>query len=146
MLATSTKCRFGLSRTPNLKILGLDNNRLSTLPDAIAQLPELEFLFLEHNQLVELPHSLPYLTRLRYLSLSYNQLTHVPPNMAHMKHLKMLDLSGNKLSCLPVQLKNLTGHLEKLLLHNTPHLRDVGDAHDLGKEELEGIFGPVVFF
>lgn len=135
-----------VTQTPNLKILGLDNNTISTLPDAIAQLPQLEFLFLQHNQLIELPHSLPYLTRLRYLSLSYNQLTHVPPNMAHMTHLKMLDLSGNKLSCLPIQFKDLKGYLGQLLLHNTPHLCAVGDKHTLGKEELEDIFGPVVSF
>ena len=135
-----------VTHTPNLKILGLDNNTISTLPDAIAQLPQLEFLFLEHNKLIELPHSLPYLTRLRYLSLSYNQLKHVPENMAHMTHLKRLDLSGNKLSFLPMQFKDLKGYLGKLLLHNTPHLRAVGDEHTLGKKELEDIFGPVVSF
>ncbi|MGB1229584.1 MAG: leucine-rich repeat domain-containing protein [Holosporaceae bacterium] len=135
-----------VTQTPNVKILGLDNNNISTLPDAIAQLPALEFLFLDHNQLTELPQSLPYLTKLRYLSLSYNQLSHVPQNMAHMTHLKTLHLSGNKLSCLPIQFRSLKGHLKQLSLSNTPHLRDVGNVHALGQKELEDIFGPVVSF
>ena len=56
-----------------LRMLDLGHNRLTQVPDALADLDGLtDFLYLHDNQLTSLPASLARLTKLRYLNISEN--------------------------------------------------------------------------
>ncbi|XP_061713362.1 chaoptin-like isoform X1 [Cydia pomonella] len=64
----------------------------------------LEHLEVEHNKLSHLPDSLAQVARLRHLSLAYNQLEESPPLPSR---LQTLSLAGNFLTAMPSSLQTL---------------------------------------
>src|SRR6202163_1485515 len=62
-----------IGRLKKLRMLDLGHNKLTQVPDTLADLDSLtDFLYLHDNRLNSLPPSLDKLTKLRYLNISEN--------------------------------------------------------------------------
>ncbi|WP_242055776.1 leucine-rich repeat protein [Scytonema hofmannii] len=91
--------------------LDLSGQKLTEIPDAIAQLTNLTQLHLSNNEITEIPEAIAQLTNLTQLVLSINQITEIPEAIAQLTNLTQLHLSGNKITEIPeaiAQLTNLT--------------------------------------
>ena len=95
-----------------LRLLGLQNNGLSTLPIELGQLTGLRILELSRNRLTELPPGVGRLSWLRVLSLDENDLTRLPRGLGGAFRLKVLWLKNNQISVLSPELFQLDGLLE----------------------------------
>ncbi|RDD37818.1 Malignant fibrous histiocytoma-amplified sequence 1 [Trichoplax sp. H2] len=94
----------------------LNNNRLTDLPDELAQLKDsLVRLELSGNNFTTLPKIIISLSRLETLQFSYNQLHHFPTSLLHLHHLTTLHLSGNFLTQVPSAISQMVG-LRRLYL------------------------------
>jgi Leucine-rich repeat (LRR) protein len=97
-----------IGRLKNLRMLDLGHNRLTHVPDALADLDGLtDFLYLHDNQLTSLPPSLGSLTKLRYLNISENAFEVLPESIFCMTSLIELRASDNRLA----SLQDSIGHL-----------------------------------
>lgn len=79
-----------------LKVLDLQNNMFSVIPEEIHFLKNLEELYLNNNQLKKLPQRLNTLEHLKILNLSNNYLRVLPDNIGTLSNLRSLHLDGNK--------------------------------------------------
>jgi Leucine-rich repeat (LRR) protein len=107
-----------IGRLKKLRMLDLGHNRLTYVPDAVADLDGLtDFLYLHDNQLTALPPSLARLTKLRYLNISENAFEVLPESISCMASLIELRASGNRLTSLPDSIGRLL-RLRELHLRN----------------------------
>ena len=97
----------------SLKILNLNNNRLTNLPKEIGRITSLEELLLRKNTITKLPKTIGNLTRLQRLDLTRNKLNILPRSITKLKKLKYLNLNFNNLQNLSKKFGNLKS-LEKL--------------------------------
>ena len=126
-----------LSLADTLEVLDLSNNKLSTLPNELAQLHQLRIIFASNNCFEVLPEvlgqcenlemvgfksnqikvvpekSLP--EQLRWLILTDNHIEALPESLGERPRLQKLALAGNRLTTLPTTLHKLT-NLELLRL------------------------------
>lgn len=86
----------------NLRELIANNNILETVPLRVGtELPYLKKLILHENRITTLPTQLEGLTSLKHLSLSGNLLEHIPSAIGTLRSLRVLQLSHNRLQELP---------------------------------------------
>ena len=115
-----------IKNLPNLQVLDLHGNNISSLPDALQGLVHLRILNLAHNRLSSIPPGILINSSLVELTVSGNQLSGVllPPQIQSLgKSLKLLDASHNALEAIAlveisfpsVQTLNLTGNRFKCL-------------------------------
>lgn len=79
-----------------MRILCLERNNISELPDGIEKLTQLETLNVSYNQIESLPSGLAELEKLRYINVAGNKLTKLPDNMGFSnKSLLSVDISHN---------------------------------------------------
>jgi Leucine-rich repeat (LRR) protein len=99
-----------ITKLQNLTWLGLYNNQISEIPDAITKLENLTKLNLHENQIGEIPNVITELKNLTQLGLG-NKIREISEVIAKLKNLTQLDLSGNQISEIPdaiTELQNLT--------------------------------------
>lgn len=94
---------------PALKVLYLNGNELTSLPDSIGQLTGLKTLYLGTNQITRLPDSIGQLGSLKTLSLRCNKFTTLPDSIGQLTGLETLDLDQNRLTRLPDSIGQLAG-------------------------------------
>ncbi|QHJ10371.1 E3 ubiquitin-protein ligase SlrP [Paraglaciecola mesophila] len=133
-----------LTLADTLEVLDLSNNKLSSLPKALAKLKKLKIIFASNNRFEVLPevlgacenlemigfkannikyvpeNSLP--KKLRWLILTDNQIESLPNTLGECPRMQKLALAGNKLKTLPENMSQL---------HNLELLRI--SANDLAK-------------
>jgi hypothetical protein len=104
-----------------LRVLSLDRNQLSALPEHWSNLDCLESLLVRHNQLTQLPDGVPGcgMKRLKLLHVSSNQLTRLPDSLVECSTLTHLYVNSNQLVTLPVGMDEQ--HLPKLQRLVTSH-------------------------
>ncbi|MBC7494279.1 MAG: leucine-rich repeat domain-containing protein [Flavobacterium sp.] len=73
-----------LNKLPKLKVLHLEGDHLSTLPEHISELKNLQSLYLNNNLFKEVPAQIKGLDHLQYLDLNNNQ---IPVNLINMQQL-----------------------------------------------------------
>lgn len=83
-------------RCPSLQRLDLEDNGLTSLPDAFWSLTDLTHLNLRLNQLPALPAQLGRLARLEELNLVGNRLAALPDVFADLGRLRVLSVSCNR--------------------------------------------------
>jgi Leucine-rich repeat (LRR) protein len=118
-----TELSHTLGHLKNLNTLDLRRCNLKQLPEEIGELAQLEYLYLDGNNLEELPKSISKLSHLKVLSLtkstSYRTgLTHFPESICNIMSLTHLYLDGQPLASIPEEIGNLI-NLEELSLDNT---------------------------
>ena len=91
-----------------LRVLELDDNSLTDLPDCVRLLTNLESLSLANNQLVVLPKTIGSLKKLKELRLDGNQLAKVPAELHMLRELRELSLLNNQLSGIPEAFSSLS--------------------------------------
>ncbi|OMJ07784.1 Adenylate cyclase [Smittium culicis] len=79
----------------NLKVLNLDNNKISDLPASLANLKSLKVLSLKNNLLKSFPSVITRLTNLENLDVSYNLIGLIPESISNLTNLKYLNFTGN---------------------------------------------------
>ncbi len=99
-----------IGQLKNLKWLGLGVNKLTSIPPEIGQLKNLQKLYLQGNKLTSIPPEIGQLKNLTWLSIADNKLTSIPPEIGQLKNLQELDLNFNKLTSIPHEI----GQLKKL--------------------------------
>lgn len=104
------------NRQSFLKILYLENNKLTALPD-LRGLDNLETLSLANNEFSEYPSSISRLAKLKVLSLSGNKLTEIE-GIAANTALSTLYINNNELEALPADIQSLPVLTELSLSHN----------------------------
>lgn len=88
-----------LCNLPQIKTLILDDNQLTSLPDAIQDCKQLTGLSLAKNPMLDVAVALTKVSKhpLNYLNLSRNQLTTLPRELANFVALNDLRLSHNQI-------------------------------------------------
>jgi len=96
-----------LAQLKKLKIIFASNNRFETLPKVLGQCPNLEMVGFKSNQITQVPlDSLP--PKLRWLILTDNRIEVLPDSLGERTHLQKLALAGNQLTSLPSTMDQLT--------------------------------------
>ena len=103
----------------DLMKLDLNNNQITTIPNAICNLINLQYLYLSSNQITTIPDAICNLTCLQTLSLANNQITTIPDAIGNLTNLNTLYLSYNQITTIPDAIGNLT-NLQELYLSNNP--------------------------
>ncbi len=83
---------------PDLKVLNLDDNKLSELPPELGNFTALTALSVERNELTGVPEEISKLEKLEFLNLKNNRLTNMPNGIWIIENLKSPDLNNNPLS------------------------------------------------
>ena len=88
--------------------LRLVGNTLLTLPEELcANLPQLKVLFLTANHLSSLPESIGLCTKLKELNIMKNDIKVLPDSICNLLDLESFEASNNKLTFLPQNFGNL---------------------------------------
>ncbi|KAF5348107.1 hypothetical protein D9756_010796 [Leucocoprinus leucothites] len=90
-----------LDKLVTLKILKLQHNSLSYIPDTLGELVELEELYCFENRLIKLPETIGKLKKLKVLDAHGNNLREVPGTIWDCGCLERLNLSTNFVTTFP---------------------------------------------
>ncbi|XP_057853059.2 probable disease resistance protein At1g61300 [Cryptomeria japonica] len=82
-----------LEKLNMLKVLGLSNTPIKSLPKSIHQLKHLLYLQLSNTQIKVIPHQIFELSRLQFLDLSFSPLKNIPSMIKKLKSLQILKLA-----------------------------------------------------
>nr|XP_033789226.1 leucine-rich repeat-containing protein 69 [Geotrypetes seraphini] len=121
-------------RLTSLQHLSLNNNQLKCIPKEFGLMKNLFELHLTKNQLVDLPKEIGYMTNLCILYLSRNQLSELPEKLCKLKNLSILDVAGNQIQTFPTAIENLP--LREFYYEDNPLLIKKTFASDYIEEVL----------
>ncbi|XP_066576031.1 leucine rich repeat containing 66 [Amia ocellicauda] len=103
--APSQPTRLGRCRTwaPNLQLLSLEQNQLSTIPEGLGWYQSLQVLELSHNRISAVRmQDLQSCTKITALYLQHNMISTIDPlAFKDLRELKVLNLSYNALTTIP---------------------------------------------
>lgn len=95
------------TKLKKLKILDIDNSKISRLPAIIGKLSKLFSLSLNNNLLIEIPETIGNLTNLHTLDLSFNSIKLIPKSIGQLTSLTDLIVNDNMISEFPMTIGNL---------------------------------------
>mmetsp|Transcript_34425 Transcript_34425/g.86455 ORF Transcript_34425/g.86455 Transcript_34425/m.86455 type:complete len:813 (-) Transcript_34425:187-2625(-) len=108
-----------------LRVLDLQQNKLTSLPEDISSMDKLKVLLLNQNRLSTLPDGVGMLRSIVQFELSENRLESLNPRLFELCTLRQLVLSGNHLTALPPDGWQALVCLEQLDLRNNYLSEDV---------------------
>jgi small GTP-binding protein len=111
----------------DLKILFLNDNNITNIPNSLNNLANIKTLSLNNNNIHTIPDSLDNLSNLKLLSLNNNNINTIPNSLANLNNLKVLSLNNNNINTIPNSLANLN-NLEYLFLGNNPILKNINNS------------------
>lgn len=82
---------------PHITELDLTSNKLTGLPEELAELSYLRVVRVKYNQLLSIPNVVYSLKQCTTLDMAGNQIEDVPDDLVSMQQLRELDLSGNRI-------------------------------------------------
>ncbi len=120
----------------NLTTLYLFSNKITEIPEAIANLTNLTQFHLSSNQITQIPEAIANLTNLTQLHLSDNQITQIPEAIESLPKLETLDLRGNPLPISPEILGSFDGVGSVEDIFNYLRLLRSGEVRPLNEAKL----------
>lgn len=111
-----TKIPRSIRKLKNLKVLDLESNNIQNIPRFLVHMDSLEELNLNFNELQLSKKSFRRLKKIKKLSLGGNKLQSLPENVSDLKRVTHLNLGRNQLSCLPASLVKLR-NLEQIVCY-----------------------------
>ena len=69
---------------PGLEVLSFEGNKLTVIPDAIAEFQDLHHLYMHKNEISEISPAIANLGKLKTLDLSDNKLTEPPDEILNL--------------------------------------------------------------
>ena len=130
-----TELPESLAQLTQLEVLWVGNNHLSTLPECLGKLSQLGILDLSHNQINKLPECLGRLTQLIILDFDDNQIVTLPESLGQLSRLKALYIGNNQLNTLPESIGQLA-ELDFLNLSETPLNPELAAAYEQGTDSV----------
>jgi hypothetical protein len=94
----------------NVYSIGLRNDSLRVIPDAIGRLHNIRYLNLNFNRIEEISEEIGKCTALVMIELVGNRLKRLPESIGNLRNLEILELRANQLEYLPESI----GKLQKL--------------------------------
>ncbi|XP_044014034.1 PH domain leucine-rich repeat-containing protein phosphatase 2 [Aphidius gifuensis] len=91
-----------LRRFPQLKLLQLEHNQLTTIPRELLELVCLTSLNLSNNKIDKVPAEIYRLVNLKELILDRNGIKELPAEIGLLKELKSISAAGNNIEILPI--------------------------------------------
>jgi len=76
----------------SLKLLSIESNNITSIPDDIKNLKNLENLYLEYSPITKIPKSIGKLSKLKKLVIIETKVTNFPKEIGNLKNLETLDL------------------------------------------------------
>lgn len=136
-----TKLPDAVANLTSLENLNLFNNDLETLPITICNLPKLRFLNCGINKLKELPKGFGACPTLEVLDLTYNNLTDnsFPGNFFYLAPIRALYLGDNEFEVLPPAIKNLV-NLQVLVVRDNDLIsipKEIGELTKLKELHIQ---------
>jgi hypothetical protein len=119
------------------------NNKLESLPDAIAQLKELRWLTLSNNRFKNVPPDIFRLYQLRRLNMRGNNLIELPDRFDALAHLELINLKDNQISSIPQTLMSLQELRRLFLDHNRFTALDILPGNLPALEQLSLAGNPI---
>jgi Leucine-rich repeat (LRR) protein len=109
---------MGISNIPSevwkmgqvIKVISLQRNQISVVPEGFFDLNTIQKLFLDHNLIKTFPDELGNVSYLQHLSAEFNLIECLPHTVGMLTNLKVLRLAENCISALPLEL----GSCEKI--------------------------------
>lgn len=118
-------CNKGLKKIPmiifllrNLKIINLNTNRLSSIPNIFTTMINLQYLMLYKNNFKDFPLQLCDICGLKSLSLSFCEIEKIPDDISKLTNLTNLLITDNKIFDLPNKFFTLINLQVLSLFHN----------------------------
>ncbi|KAG1658916.1 Leucine-rich repeat-containing protein 40 [Nymphon striatum] len=102
---------------PNLNILDLHDNQLTSLPSTIGELQQLTKLNLSHNKFEEIPEAVFRMKSLKYFHIQNNSLKSINDDIGNLSFLEELDLGHNDIKNLP----HAIGFLSRVFKFSASH-------------------------
>jgi len=100
-----------------LRVLDIENNQVSKLPDSLHELPHLELLNVNHNKLTSL-HQVEKCSYLVTLKAGWNQLKTLDLDLSTLPRLEALLVESNQLGELPSEIGELNNLVELNIADN----------------------------
>ena len=107
-----------ITNFPALKKIVLNYNNISSISPAFATLNHLEELGLYSNKLKSIPSALLQLRGLQFLDLYYNEIERIPDGISNLENLNILYLASNRIYAVSDKLGELSNLRELYLHHN----------------------------
>jgi len=127
------------SRMHKLRVLGLSNLSLSSLPSSVSLLENLQTLCLDRSTLDDIS-AIGDLKRLEILSFFQSNIKQLPREIAQLTKLRLLDLSDCfELEVIPPDVFSKLSMLEELYMRNSFHQWDAEGKNNASLAELENL-------
>ncbi|KAJ6854907.1 hypothetical protein NC651_039770 [Populus alba x Populus x berolinensis] len=127
------------SRMHKLRVLGLSNLSLSSLPSSVSLLENLQTLCLDRSTLDDIS-AIGDLKRLEILSFFQSNIKQLPREIAQLTKLRLLDLSDCfELEVIPPDVFSKLSMLEELYMGNSFHQWDAEGKNNASLAELENL-------
>jgi Leucine-rich repeat (LRR) protein len=114
-----------------LKKLTLNYNKISEIEDGFSQLKNLEELALYSNRLITIPEEIFELEKLQFVDLYFNEIQTIEDDIQKLRNLEILYLASNNIHTISTEINKLS-KLKELYLHHN-------DLHEL--PDLRGLSG-----
>ena len=113
-----TELPTSIGELTSLEVLQLNFNQLTSLPDSIGSLINLKEILVYNNQLSELPNSFKNLHSLEVIHCANNNFNKIPEEIFNLRSLKVLNFARNNLSVIPDKIQSLKNLKELDLSEN----------------------------
>jgi Leucine-rich repeat (LRR) protein len=106
-----------ITTVPQLQLF-LNNNKIETVPDEVAELDNVTFIYLNTNRIKTIPRAVVEMKALQGMYFTENALTEIPSYVFTMTRLRKFQISKNHVKEIPAEFGNLVNLIHLNLAEN----------------------------